>query len=139
MIYITDNSFCIAFVMPDECNPTVDTFFDFLTPTDTLLVPQLWWYELANTLRTSIRRKRISIDEAYTAIGLLNGYKYNTDNEHGADYSRKLLDMAKQYDLSAYDASYLELALRKKAVLATLDDDLYAAAVKAEVKVVNRK
>jgi predicted nucleic acid-binding protein len=44
------------------------------------------------------------------------------------------LQLARRYTLSAYDASYLELALRLGISLATLDVDLQAAAKKAGVK-----
>ena len=44
------------------------------------------------------------------------------------------LDLARRYHLSAYDASYLELALRAGLPLATLDADLAKAARKAGVK-----
>jgi predicted nucleic acid-binding protein len=44
------------------------------------------------------------------------------------------LQLARRYSLSAYDASYLELALRLGLPLATLDEDLQKAASKAGVK-----
>ena len=44
------------------------------------------------------------------------------------------LQLARRYRLSAYDASYLELALRTGLPLATLDEDLQKAARKAGVK-----
>ena len=44
------------------------------------------------------------------------------------------LQLARRYKLSAYDASYLELALRLGLPLATLDEDLQKAANKAGVK-----
>ena len=44
------------------------------------------------------------------------------------------LQLARRYQLSAYDASYLELALRQGLPLATLDQDLQKAAKKAGVK-----
>ncbi len=39
-----------------------------------------------------------------------------------------VMDLAVKHGLTAYDASYLELALRKNAILATLDNQLAAAA-----------
>lgn len=53
-----------------------------------------------------------------------------------ATFSRALSDtlqLARRYRLSAYDASYLELALHEGIPLATLDEDLQKAA-KAGVK-----
>ena len=51
-----------------------------------------------------------------------------------ADNQRRLLDLARQFDLSIHDASYLELAIRLAAPLATQDGALAAAAVKAGLK-----
>ena len=58
------------------------------------------------------------------------------DFETGIGYSQKLLRLCNDYNLSSYDAAYLELAERKKAVLCTLDDDLRAAAKKHGVAVI---
>lgn len=49
----------------------------------------------------------------------------------------KTLQLARRYHLSSYDASYLELALRKGVSLATLDEDLQKAAKKAGVKLLS--
>ena len=51
-----------------------------------------------------------------------------------ADNQRRLLDLARQFNLSIHDASYLELAIRLAAPLATQDGALAAAAVKAGLK-----
>jgi predicted nucleic acid-binding protein len=48
----------------------------------------------------------------------------------GGPYARTLLTLAYEYDLTVYNAAYLELAARKNAVLGTLDGNLKAAAVK---------
>jgi PIN domain len=45
------------------------------------------------------------------------------------------LQLSRRYRLSSYDASYLELALRNGGPIATLDDDLRRAAIKAGVKI----
>jgi predicted nucleic acid-binding protein len=46
----------------------------------------------------------------------------------------EILQLARRYRLSSYDASYLELALRKGLPLATLDADLAKAARKSGVR-----
>ena len=61
--------------------------------------------------------------------------RLDTDFETGPDYVKKLLLLCNNYNLSSYDAAYLELAQRKKAVLCTLDDSLRAAAGKCGVTV----
>jgi predicted nucleic acid-binding protein len=133
-----DNSFCTAHILPDEDVDYVTAFFAKYqnNGNDELIVPHLFWYEISNILKTSIKRKRISVEDANNAFVQLNCYNFITDSALGTDYSKNLLMLAKQYDLSAYDAAYLELAIRKQAKLATLDDALKTAAEKAGVETV---
>ncbi len=65
---------------------------------------------------------------------MLQGVDIGSDS---ATFSRALSDtlqVARRHRLSAYDASYLELAMREGLPLATLDEDLQKAARKAGVK-----
>ncbi len=50
-----------------------------------------------------------------------------------------ILSLALRYDLSSYDAAYLELALRKQLPIATQDEALREAAWAAGVGVVREK
>jgi predicted nucleic acid-binding protein len=50
--------------------------------------------------------------------------------------AQQILPLARTYRLSAYDAAYLELAIREGLPLATLDDDLRGAACAAGVALV---
>jgi predicted nucleic acid-binding protein len=133
-----DNSFCAAHILPDEEVDYVTAFFTEYQNNgdDEIIVPHLFWYEMSNILKTSFKRKRISADDADSAFDKLNAYDFTTDSALGSDYAKTLLALAKRYDLSAYDAAYLELAIRKQAKLATLDDALKAAAEKAGVETV---
>ena len=67
-------------------------------------------------------------------LEMLEGVAISADS---ATFSKALSDtlqIARRYRLSAYDASYLELAMREGLPLATLDEDLHKAANKAGVK-----
>lgn len=55
------------------------------------------------------------------------------DNETGRKVMTSILTLAREYNLSAYDAAFLDLALRFGVPLATLDVDLRKAAVKVGV------
>jgi predicted nucleic acid-binding protein len=57
------------------------------------------------------------------------------DFESGTVYSQKLFRLCNDYNISSYDAAYLELAQRKKAVICTLDEKLQAVAKKHDVSV----
>jgi predicted nucleic acid-binding protein len=135
MTCIIDNSWAAAYFMSDEDVPEVIDFFEHLKAEDRILIPVLFWVEYNNVLKTGIRRKRITKAQAGQALDDFSSYRFETIAEYGLDFSKRVLDVACQYDLSSYDATYLELALRKNAALATLDDRLKAAAVKAGVEV----
>ena len=133
MAWVIDCSLALAWGLPDEESTTADDFFLLDHSQEELLVPALWWFELANGLTMGRKRKRITQDQfvrllrAYDALPLL------TDSHAGFNFVQALQRIASQYDLSAYDAAYLELALRKNAGLATLDQHLASMAHRAGV------
>ena len=67
-------------------------------------------------------------------VAALEGVDIEVDTATFAHALSDTLQLARRYKLSAYDASYLELALRLGIPLATLDEDLQKAAKKAGVK-----
>ena len=82
-----------------------------------------------------IRRKRYVFDDIIQFYQPLYALHLIIDFETGVEYSKKLLRLCNEYNISSYDAAYLELAARKKAVLCTFDDGLQAAAKKHGVAV----
>ncbi|MDR3200950.1 MAG: type II toxin-antitoxin system VapC family toxin [Spirochaetales bacterium] len=130
MVYVFDSSFAAALVIPDEKNRKTDEFFLSLDETDGIYVPQLWWYEMGNILKNLVRRRRFTYQNALGLVPGLSALNLITDTASGSGYTEKLLRLAHDYDLSAYDAAYLELAGRLKAVLCTQDAGLKAAAGK---------
>jgi len=130
MIYVFDASFVGAQIIPDEKNPLVDKLQATIGEDEEIFVPQLLWYETANIFRNLTLRKRYTFDEVLQFFPLLTAIRLTTDFETGSVYSEKLLRICNDYGLSAYDAAYLELAGRKKAVLCTLDENLVKAAKK---------
>lgn len=102
---------------------------------DDIFVPQLFWYETANVFRNLIRHKRFTSEEADHFFSMLSFIKLKTDFETGEFYTKKLWELSNNCSLSAYDAAYLELADRKKAVLCTLDAEIIKAAKKHSVKI----
>ena len=90
-----------------------------------VLAPRLWWYEVRNALIQNERRGRLTAPETERFLDALTGVTTSLDED--ADEYR-LLTLARRHRLTVYDASYLELALRRGLPLATLDADLAAAA-----------
>jgi predicted nucleic acid-binding protein len=132
---VFDSSFTGALIIPDEKNPRVDKIYTGIGENEEIFIPQLLWYEVANIFKNLVRRKRYTFSEAIQLFPLLEAIRLTTDFESGGDYSEKLLRLCNDYNLSSYDAAYLELAGRKKAVLCTLDENLRAVARKYGVTI----
>lgn len=91
-------------------------------------MPDLWHLEVANTLIVGERRKRSTQANTVKWIGFLAALPITVDEATKAHAFGNTLSLAREHNLSAYDAAYLELALRRGLPLATLDDKLKAAA-----------
>lgn len=128
MVWVLDCSFALALVLPDESSAAIRDFFSSHPEDDTLWVPGLWWYEIANVLTVAERKRRIHRADALKAVNLFSALKLETDHAAGERYAGRLIELAHGNKISAYDAAYIELAQRKKAHLATLDLPLRDAA-----------
>jgi len=135
MIYIFDSCFVCALVIPDEKNSQVDRMYNKIENEDEKYSPHLLWYEITNVFMNLVRRRRFTNNEVLSFYPRLAAINFTCDHASGTDYSKKLLSLCSAYNLSSYDAAYLELAERKKAVLCTTDDKLRAAAKKHGVSV----
>jgi len=132
--YVFDSSFIVALIIPDEKNPLVGKMYDIVQNEDERHVSHLLWYEVANIFQNLVRRKRYTLDETMAFFPRLAAFDLICDFETVVGYSEKLLHLCNDYNISSYDAAYLELAERKKAILCTLDEELRAAAKKCGVK-----
>jgi predicted nucleic acid-binding protein len=92
------------------------------------IVPGLWRLEIANGLRTAIRRKRIDTAFRDRAIAQLACLPITVDPDTDRYAWTTILQLADRFGLTPYDAAYLELAQRRTLPLATLDGPLRAAA-----------
>jgi predicted nucleic acid-binding protein len=135
MTYVFDASFSAALLLPDEKTEPTEKLYTAISGWDTIFVPYLWWYEIGNILRKSLIRKRHTYDEVLTFIPQIDALGVTTDSSSGALYTQKLFQLANDYELSVYDAAYLELALRKHATLCVLDKGLKTAALSAGLTV----
>lgn len=97
---------------------------------DEALVPTLFWYEIRNVLVMAQRRKRIAASRTTAFLSDLALLPFSVDD---LPREASVLDLARRRSLSVYDATYLELAQRRDAPLATLDPALIAAAKKEGV------
>lgn len=98
------------------------------------MVPVTWGLEVANVIARAEAKALVTEARSGAFLALLEGVDIEVDTATFAHALSATLQLARRYKLSAYDASYLELALRRGLPLATLDDDLQKAAKRAGVK-----
>ena len=98
------------------------------------LVPVTWGLEVANVIARAEAKGLVTEARSAAFLERLEGAGIDVDMGTFAHALSDILQLARRYKLSAYDASYLELALRLGIPLATLDVDLRNAAKKAGVK-----
>lgn len=132
MPIVVDASIALAWCFPDESNHYADAVLTALE-SDVALVPAIWPLEVANGLLTGIRRGRIGSADVAGAEQVLGGF--DSVSVTMAEALGSILPLASSLALTVYDASYLHLALREGASLATLDDHLRAAARTAGFRV----
>jgi predicted nucleic acid-binding protein len=101
---------------------------------DNALVPVTWGLEVANVIAKAEAKGLVTEARSGAFLEMLEGVDIDVDIATFAQALSDTLQLARRYKLSAYDASYLELALRLGMPLATLDEDLQKAARKAGVK-----
>jgi len=104
-----------------------------------MLVPSIWGLEVANALSVGERNKRLRQLEIGQFMTLLNSLRIVQDLQSIGEYVVSLLPVTRDYGLSAYDAAYLELALRHHAPLATLDVKLKKAAKRAGARIFDQR
>jgi predicted nucleic acid-binding protein len=101
---------------------------------DSALVPVTWGLELANVIARGEAQGVISEARSGMFLEMLEGIDITADEATFSHALTNTLALSRRYRLSAYDASYLELALREGIALATLDEALQKASKKAGVK-----
>ena len=127
MSFILDNSIALAWYFEDEQTPAVIAILDRLTEAGAI-VPQLWPVEAVNGLLTAERRGRITGAERQRLANLLRALPISVDDQTASQALTATAHLAEQHQLTAYDATYLELAVRLGLPLATNDRALTAAA-----------
>jgi predicted nucleic acid-binding protein len=134
MAFVLDASISAVWALTDESNPLATQILDGWAANpmqpEAAFVPSLWWYELRNLLVINERRKRIAAGESTAFLRVLSSFPIEIDEEPDED---AIFAFARKYQLSFYDATYLEIAHRKGLPLATLDKALRVAAEAAGV------
>ncbi len=132
MSFVIDNSVALAWCFKDEQTAGIMALLDRVAERGAI-APQLWPVEALNGLLTAERRGRISRQVRQRLTGFLQALPIEIDDETATRSWTTTAHVAEQYRLTSYDATYLELAMRRGAPLATSDAGLIAAAQVAGV------
>jgi predicted nucleic acid-binding protein len=133
--FVADSSIAIAWVVREQSTRDSDLLLERVDSNTQFFVPALWMFEVANTLLVLLRRKRINSEHYDRARRDLLDLGPVVDDECSRFALGRTSELAKKYALCAYDASYLELALRKGLPLASRDGALNKAAKAAGIKI----
>ena len=126
MTTVIDASVMAAFLLRDEENSRSARRIVERLDREELIVPRIFWYEVRNVLLKAKRNNRIGRQDFEDCLIQLRD-EISPEEDGGNDETRTM-DLALRHNLTVYDASYLETAIRHRAKLATFDERLATAA-----------
>jgi predicted nucleic acid-binding protein len=133
--FVLDASAALGWVADAPPSPYVLHIRQSLLNGARAIVPALWHLEVANWFAAAERRGVLDESQAELVLSALDVIVAQAvDTESDIASIRQVLTIASRYQLSAYDAAYLDLARHASLPLATLDERLRAAAKKAGVE-----
>jgi predicted nucleic acid-binding protein len=128
MMYALDCSVTMTWFFRHEAWSETDRLLDRLAGADTAIVPQHWLLEVTNVLLAVEASKKKKPAESAEFLSLLGELAIQGDAETAKYANTVTIELGRKHKLTSYDASYLELAMRRGVALATLDRKLRAAA-----------
>lgn len=124
---VVDSSAALAWCFADEFDTAAEALLERVSKHGAC-VPALWRWEIANGLVTAVRRARIDAERAFQILQQLEGLPIDIDAASEDAALTATFTIAVATGLTAYDASYLELAERLDLPLATRDARMKQAA-----------
>jgi predicted nucleic acid-binding protein len=126
MPFVLDASVTASWAFPDELHPSAIRAGELLeSSSENALVPSLWWYEVRHILLVNERRGRTTVARSTAFLEQISQLSIQIEYDLN---SGLLLDLARNHNLTVYDATYLSLAIREHLPLATLHRALQLAA-----------
>ncbi len=125
----------LSWCFTDEVTIATEKLLDEAASGALLWVPALWSLEVTNVLLIAERKKRILQEELLTFLKMLRQFKLQVDEGNINRSFHEIFNLARAEQLTSYDASYLELAVRKNLPLASKDKNLRKAATKRGVAI----
>jgi len=133
--FVVDASVGVAWSVQAQADEGTERLRDAAIRGVSVTIPLLWTLEVSNGLLMLVRRGRITKAVWSEAVRLNALVHFEVDDEAPKRAIAAVLDVAAQNNLTIYDATYLELALRRRLPLASRDGALNKAAKKCGVKI----
>jgi predicted nucleic acid-binding protein len=134
--FVLDASIVLTWCFPDEAAQKAQEISERIASGGRVTVPAFWRHEVLNALLVGERRKRLTPELIRAFIEDLGRLPIDVDDRASAstvfDATQSL---CRKHGLTAYDAAYLEIAIRERCPLATVDDQLKRAAIAEGVQV----
>lgn len=125
---VIDASITVSWCFEDEQSAHTESVLEQMASGAEAVVPSLWPFETANALLTAERHRRLTAAQSSVFLEQLKHFAITIDAAPLALVFDRIVSEARRWNLTAYDAAYLELALRLGLPLATLDEHLKRAA-----------
>ena len=132
MALVIDASIAAVWFLPDENDERADDILDRLNH-ENAVVPSLFWFEIRNILIKAHKRRRLNETGLRKAIAHLRNLPLD---DQGSGNDSLILSLCLKEGLTAYDASYLALAMERGIPMVTADQALEAAAARNGVKAI---
>ncbi|MCA9415364.1 MAG: type II toxin-antitoxin system VapC family toxin [Candidatus Omnitrophica bacterium] len=113
----------MSWCFEDESSEYADKVLESLENCEAV-VPSIWPLEVGNVLLVAERRNRIDEASSTHFLEILNALPIQVEPEPPDRIFTRILSLARKHEMSTYDASYLDLALRLDVQIATLDESL---------------
>jgi predicted nucleic acid-binding protein len=130
---VLDASVAVGWAFEDESGAYSDVALEAIAE-DGAVVPGLWGFEVVNALVVGERRGRILPADSERFLALLKALPIEVEQTQSHSLT-ELGQLAREQSLSAYDAAYLAVALRRGLALATQDRKLGQAAYRSGIAV----
>ncbi len=132
--FVLDASVSLAWAFKEETNPYTKAVLRTLENGEAV-VPAIWPLEVGNGILMAERRGRLAHADAVLFLTLLQALPVVVEQETPERMLSEILALAREHGLSTYDASYLDLAMRRGLPLATQDERLRQTAARCGVRV----
>lgn len=126
--FVLDCFMTMVWCFEDEVEERAESILNSLFVHE-VIVPNIWPVEVANVLAVCERRKRVNAMKIEAFVNTLRSFPIQIDDQTSKRAFGEVLALARTHRLTAYDAAYLELAMRTGSPLASLDVPLNAVAV----------